>query len=511
MRASVLRLGAAGALGGVYAFGALLPFWYLHAPATGAPFFPPAGLTLAALLLTPRRTWWLWLVAIGVAEMAVDLAHDQTLFMALGFTAANVVEPLVGATLVLMYMQRHRRAVRSSYRHLVVAFVAFGAVAGPLVGGTIGGATAALAGSAVFISTAAKWWLGDAIGVLVVAIPILAWMQRSKFRPPVPLPEIVGITLVAIAVVLVPALIWDTSIAYGVLPVLMWAGLRGGVFGVGLSGAAVAFSANWLVATGRADTLFTVKGANTVLIDLQLFIAVTLISSLAFAVEVAERSHAERVLRRAEAERARAEVEALTIAGGERRQMARDVHDIVGHALNVMILSAGGARRLIRTDPADAQLLLQRAEGVGRDAFRDLDVALALVDQSPGRRDLGLDELSDLVEGLAAVGLDVDYAVEGDVRALPRVVDWSAYRIVQESLTNIAKHAADAHASVTVRYDDASVRLTIADVGGVAHSSNGRDGRGVLGMRERVALLGGSLEAGPADGGGYVVCAELPT
>jgi signal transduction histidine kinase len=529
MRTGVRALAAAVAIGGLYALGALLPFWYLQAPAAGAPFFPPAGITVAALLLTRRQTWWLWLLAVGIAEISVDLGHHQTIFMALGFATANVVEPLVGASLMIYVSRRRRAAARAGWRGLVVAFVVCAVVAGPFVGGAIGGAVSAIAGAGSFSSTAAKWWLGDALGVLVVAFPILAYARRAAYPSPASDAEIAGIALVALAVVLLPPLGWNVSIAYAVLPVLMWAGLRGGVFGVGLSGLGVAFGANWLVASGRADTLFTVKGANHVLVDLQLFIAVTLLSALAFAVEVGERMRAERVLRHTEAERARQEVEALTVAAGERREMARDVHDIVGHALNVMILSAGGARRLLTRDPREAEELLQGAEDVGRDAFRDLDVALALVDQSPGRRDRGLGDLSELVERLAGAGVDVELTVEGTARALPRVVDWSAYRIVQESLTNVAKHAADAHASIRIRYDDRSVRLTITDSGGAPTPGNGngarnggrarngreardgRDGRGLLGMRERVALLGGHMEVGRASGGGYVVSAELPT
>ncbi len=214
------RLGAGAlVLGGLYALGAQLPFWFLSSPAAGAAFFPSAGLTLAALVLTPRRTWPLWLAAVAVAEVAVDLAHGQTVPMAFGFAAANVVEPLVGAGILLACTPRAR-----NLRDRLVLFVAFAVVVGPMVGGAIGGAVATGWGDgASWAPIAARWWLGDAIGVLVVATPILVWLRPPRFGPrqrPVPLAVT---TALATAVVLVPALVWEHPLVYAVLPVLMWA------------------------------------------------------------------------------------------------------------------------------------------------------------------------------------------------------------------------------------------------------------------------------------------------
>src|SRR5215213_2748132 len=152
---------AAFALGGLYALGALLPFWFLSSPDAGAAFFPSAGVTLAALALTPRRTWPLWLAAVAVAEVAVDLTHDQTVPMALGFAAANVVEPLLGAACLRASMPG-----AGSLRARLLLFVALAVVLGPMVGGAIGGLMASWWGSgAAWAPIAGRWWLGDAIGV----------------------------------------------------------------------------------------------------------------------------------------------------------------------------------------------------------------------------------------------------------------------------------------------------------------------------------------------------------
>jgi integral membrane sensor domain MASE1 len=222
-------------IGGIYALGALLTFWYLSAPETGVAFFPPAGLTLAALLMTPRRSWPLWLAAVAVAEIWIDLAHGQTIPMASGFAAANVAEPLIGASLFLIFMKRQGTAPRRDLVRYIVCAVAIG----PFIGGMIGGFTATIAGSAGFASTSAKWWLGDALGVLVVATPVLAWKRRYFYPIKAGLPETIGIALLAIALTVIPSIFLNGSFTYMVAGVLMLAALRGGPFGVGLSGFAV--------------------------------------------------------------------------------------------------------------------------------------------------------------------------------------------------------------------------------------------------------------------------------
>ncbi len=270
-------------------------------------------------------------------------------------------------------------------------------------------------------------------------------------------------------------------------------------------------SASWVVASGHANALLTVRNSDDVLVDIQLFLAVTLLAALTLAVEVAERARTERVLRQAETGRVRAELTAMEAAATERRRIARETHDIMGHALNVMILSGAAARRVLDCDVAQARALLTTVEDVGRDAFRDLDVALGLADQSADFAPLkGLADLDELVDRLVRAGMEVEYEVEGSPRPLPRLVDGSAYRIIQESLTNVAKHAVHNRTSVHVRFAPGALLLEVSDHGWSGDVRNGSNGRGLVGMRERVAVLGGRLDAGPIPGGGYSVMAELP-
>jgi signal transduction histidine kinase len=246
------------------------------------------------------------------------------------------------------------------------------------------------------------------------------------------------------------------------------------------------------------------------LLYLQLFLAVALLSALLLAVGVGERVRAQRALRAMEQARLAQRIDGLAASAAERRRIARDVHDIVGHALNAVILQAGGARRMLAVDADQSRELIESVERTGRHAFHDLDAALGLVDAAPaldpGR---SLADLPELVASLRGAGLTVDLTIDGDERPVPQLVDRSAFRIAQEALTNVVKHAGGARARVVVAYEPDVLQLVIADDGlPDARASNG--GRGLIGMRERVSVLGGRIETGPEEGGGFVVRASLP-
>ena len=507
MRTSRILVSAV-AVGGLYAIGAMLSYRYLSVPGSGASFFPAAGITLAALLSTPRRLWPYWLAAVAIAEIVVDLEHNHlTVFMALGFALANVVEPFVGASLVGT-VARHRQ---TQPRGFLLWYVICAVIVGPFVGGLIGGLVIAISAGRGLPSTAAEWWLGDALGVLVIATPILAWRRRDFYDISASPFEIGALVVAGFVVTMVPTIYSHESFAYLALPVLILAALRGGPWAVGLAGVGVAMGASWSVASGHAATLIAVRGPEGALIDTQWFIAVTLLAALTLAVTVGERARMERKLRRHEIDRVRADLTAMQAAVSERRRIARETHDIVGHALNVIILSAAGARRVLERNPHQAQELLSTLEDVGRDAFRDLDVALGLADQSPDYAPLkGIADLDELVGRLVQAGMHVEYIVEGPARPLPRLVDGSAYRIVQESLTNVARHAVDARTQVHVRFASNTLFLTVTDQGRAVNKPTAGGGRGLTGMRERVAVLGGRLVAGPIGDNGYAVIAELP-
>jgi signal transduction histidine kinase len=195
----------------------------------------------------------------------------------------------------------------------------------------------------------------------------------------------------------------------------------------------------------------------------------------------------------------------------ERARIARELHDIIAHHLSVVVLHAAGARAAGGADPAT----LEEIEHSGRQALaetRRLFGVLRDPDQVTGRAPQpGIGELPALVGSLRATGLEVSLAIDGDHAALPPAVNVSAYRIVQEALTNVLKHAGQARAEVTVDCTDVAVTIEVNDDGsGLAAGHGLGGGHGLAGMRERVAVFGGDLRAEPRPEGGFTVCAWLP-
>jgi signal transduction histidine kinase len=199
----------------------------------------------------------------------------------------------------------------------------------------------------------------------------------------------------------------------------------------------------------------------------------------------------------------------------ERARIARELHDVVAHAVSVMVVQAGAARFALGADEAEVRERLLSVEATGRSAVEDLRRLLDLLraDDAPGAEasgpQPGLGRLEELVDGLQRAGLPVRLETEGLPADLPTMVDVTAYRLVQEALTNVLKHSAAEWVRVEVRVDAESVVLVILDGGPARVDGLAGAGQGLLGMRERVALFGGRLEAGPA-GAGWRVHAELP-
>lgn len=239
---------------------------------------------------------------------------------------------------------------------------------------------------------------------------------------------------------------------------------------------------------------------------------------LALGREVYQRRQTlERLEERAErAEREREEQAARAVAE-ERARIARELHDVVAHQMTVMTLQAEGARRIARDADPRVVDALDTIRGSGHEALSEMRRMVGLLRTDPEDVDLapqpGVDRLDELVDHMRDAGLSVDIAREGSVRPLAPGVDVNVYRIVQESLTNVLRHGGPgATASVTLSYQPNSIEVDVVDDGrGSASSLNGHSGgHGLVGMRERVALLDGRLKAGPRPGGGFEVHAMIP-
>jgi signal transduction histidine kinase len=221
-----------------------------------------------------------------------------------------------------------------------------------------------------------------------------------------------------------------------------------------------------------------------------------------------------RNIRLAAAEREQEQRTRLALSD-ERTRIAREFHDVVAHSVGVMVVQAEGARRVLERDPGRAREALVSIEQTGRTALAEMRRSLGVLrrdDADPALEPQpGMDDLGRLLEQAREGGLTVEVAVEGEPKPLPQGVDLSAYRIVQEALTNTIKHAGRAHTQVTVRYGERDLELEVTDDGpGPSANGEGGSGHGLVGMRERIAAHGGELRTGPGPEGGFVVRASLP-
>ncbi len=218
--------------------------------------------------------------------------------------------------------------------------------------------------------------------------------------------------------------------------------------------------------------------------------------------------------RAAETARTREE-EARRRASEERLRIARELHDVLAHNISLINVQAGVALHLMDEQPEQARTALAAIKQASKDALGELRSVLEVLRRSgeaePRTPQPGLEELDDLVSRAGAAGLEVTVEVDGMPRPLPAEVDLAAFRIVQEAVTNVARHAGQSTATVRVAYGEHDVTLQIDDNGrGGTPSSISGSGSGIAGMRERTAALGGRLEVGPRPGGGFRVRAELP-
>jgi len=197
----------------------------------------------------------------------------------------------------------------------------------------------------------------------------------------------------------------------------------------------------------------------------------------------------------------------------ERARIARELHDVIAHSVSVMTVQAGAVRRLLRPEQERERLALEAIESTGREALTEMRRLVGLL-----RRQGAMPEFSPqpsmravdvLVGTIREAGLPVELTVEGEPTELAPGVDLAAYRVIQEALTNALKYAGPARAWVAVRWRDGTLELEIANDGRSEAGGDG-GGHGLVGLRERVALVGGTIDSGPRAGGGFVVTARLP-
>ena len=231
-----------------------------------------------------------------------------------------------------------------------------------------------------------------------------------------------------------------------------------------------------------------------------------------YALEAREEQAEAAEVRATQAERDREAAARIAVAE-ERARIARELHDIVAHAVSVMVLQVGVVRHKLPGELAEEEDALRGVEQTGRSALAEMRRLLGAMRSEDGEAELSpqpsLERLDALAAEVGRAGLPVRVHVEGEPVRLPRAIDLSAYRIVQEGLTNALKHGHAGHADVTVRYGTGELQLEVRDDG---HGNANGDGlgHGLVGIRERVKIYGGEMTAGPAADGGFVLSTRLP-
>jgi signal transduction histidine kinase len=289
-----------------------------------------------------------------------------------------------------------------------------------------------------------------------------------------------------------------------------------------LAGLAAAFLLGSLrdAARGREGLLIVVAAAAILIANhpdrsAEEFIFIPAVFAVAWLAGYAFRErgvHADVAEQRAvQAERDRDAAARIAVAE-ERASIARELHDIVAHALSVMVLQVGAVRHNVQDLPAADRAALEDVERAGRTALAEMRRLLGAMRDQDSEAELepqpGLENLRGLVERVRSTGLPVALRVEGEPVPLPRALDLSAYRIVQEGLTNVLKHADASHAEVLVSHGADALQLEVRD-DGRGPSGGGSAGHGLVGIRERVKLYDGEMTAGRVNGGGFVLSASL--
>jgi signal transduction histidine kinase len=337
--------------------------------------------------------------------------------------------------------------------------------------------------------------------VVVIAAVILTLLLRGRFP------------------FAAPASLWLASIALSFLDDRLITG-QGGIYVAGV-GAAILLGNLRSEAHARIGLAIVVGGAAIVVYnDPTSGVGDVFFTSLSFAIAwligYALRERTERTVaaeeRAARAERDREAAARIAVAE-ERGRIARELHDVVAHAVGVMVLQVGAVRHRMPTADTETWEALENVEKAGRTALAEMRRLLGAMRRDGEQAELtpqpGLADLDRLLADVRAAGLAVQLRVHGDPVALPPGLDLSAYRIVQEAVTNTLKHAQAHHADVEVTYEPAELLVEVRDDGQGPSASDGL-GHGLVGMRERVKIFGGDMSAGGAPGGGFVVRARLP-
>jgi signal transduction histidine kinase len=369
-----------------------------------------------------------------------------------------------------------------------------------------------------------KYWFDGAIALLaIVGLLEFAIRDEQSSSPWFAVPAVAALVLLIVArrrfPFAAPAAYWLLAAAIAFVDAVLLPSIQS-LFVVGMAAAFLlgnlrnglkAAAGLAVVVAGAFVIVYKIPDHSTAeLLFVPLEFAISWLAGFALR-ERAEQAEAAEI-RAAQAERERDAAARIAVAE-ERARIARELHDIVAHAVGVMVLQVGAVRHGLPPTLEEDRDALRRVEQAGRTALAEMRRLLGAMRRDGDGLELapqpGLDGLDSLLEDVGRAGLPVRLRVDGDPVPLPRAIDLSAYRIVQEGLTNALKHAHASHADVTVQYASEAVQLEVRDDGVGVTASDGL-GHGLVGVGERVKIYGGEMTAGAAQGGGFVLSARLP-
>jgi signal transduction histidine kinase len=350
--------------------------------------------------------------------------------------------------------------------------------------------------------------LGDAMGMSPHAF--LAWsgalMLPMVFRRTYPRTVFAVVALVSLAqaVLFVPPLTANMTLLMALYTVAAGPSFRWGVAAAVVTEAG-AFIAAFRFASGWNDQKYAL-GTSTVVVAGVWLLGLYMRTRRAYLRSVEERA--------ARLERER-DTEVQIAMAAERARIARELHDVVAHNVSVMVVQADGASYAIDTDTDRARRALEAISGTGRQALAEMRRMLGILRESDDAGSYapqpGVEQLTDLVKQIRASGLPLEFAVEGVPLEMSQGRQLTVFRIVQEALTNTLKHAGPrATARVRLHYGDDAIEIRVTDDGRGAAARDDGHGHGLAGMRERIAIYGGDVRAGPRPGGGFEVVARIP-
>ena len=343
-----------------------------------------------------------------------------------------------------------------------------------------------------------------AIALLVVQSAALTVRRRW----PMAVYSVVGVSTVLYAWLGYPQAVGGFGVLIAIYTVAAHVPLReaiaaAAVYVVGMALSLIGFARD---SGGSLDVLFADFLVNFLALVLAWTVGVTVRTRRAYVAALEARAE---LLEREREDNAR-----LAVAL-ERGRIAREMHDVVAHNVSVVVVQAAAAERLVETDPERARQAMRDVATTGRQALTEMRRLLGVLRDGDAPDDLGpqpgIAELRALASTVEDAGMKVELSVQGEERPLPASAALSVYRIVQEALTNSLRHAGPARARVILRYLPDALEVQVSDNGSGGTSPVEHDGHGLIGMRERVALFGGELTAGPRPEGGYAVVARIPT